>query len=80
MIRPIKAAVPYAIAILLAGSSAVLLCDAARAAEEQKPYKVENGRIDADTVHGYVLYSQNCQRCHNPDGIGRESSVHAGFG
>lgn len=71
MIRPIRAAVPCAIAILLAGGSAVPR-DAARAAEEQKPYRVENGHADADTVHGYVLYSENCQRCHNPDGVGRE--------
>lgn len=41
-----------------------------RAAEEAKPYKIENGRVDIDTFHGYLFYGEFCLRCHGPDGAG----------
>lgn len=39
-------------------------------AEEAKPYTVEAGRVDANTFHGYQLFTKFCQRCHGPDGVG----------
>jgi mono/diheme cytochrome c family protein len=69
MIHAVKAAVPCAVILLLAGNA--VMRDAARA-EEQKPYTIENGRVDAATAKGYQVYTENCQRCHNPDGVGRD--------
>ena len=40
------------------------------AAEEEKPYKVENGRVDKDTYNGYRRYGNSCLACHGPDGAG----------
>ena len=42
----------------------------ASAAEEQKPYKIENGRVDQGTYNGYRRYGESCLRCHGPDGAG----------
>lgn len=50
--------------LMLAGSAAV------RAADEPKPYKVENGKVDINTFHGYLFYGEACLRCHGPDGAG----------
>lgn len=41
-----------------------------RAAEEEKPYKVENGRVDKGTFNGYRRYGNSCLACHGPDGSG----------
>ena len=40
------------------------------AAEEEKPYKVENGRVDRETFNGYRRYGNSCLACHGPDGAG----------
>jgi methanol metabolism-related c-type cytochrome len=40
------------------------------AAEEEKPYKVENGRVDRETYNGYRRYGNFCLACHGPDGAG----------
>ena len=60
----------------MAGAAAALLLGAAplapAGAEEAKPYRVENGRIDANTYHGWQLYGENCQRCHAPGAVGVE--------
>ena len=39
-------------------------------AEEEKPYKVENGRVDRETFNGYRRYGNSCLQCHGPDGSG----------
>lgn len=65
------AAVLGALGMVLASATAVP-SGRAHAAEQAKPYKVENGRVDANTVHGYLLYGENCQRCHMPDAVGRD--------
>ena len=57
-------AVGLAIALLARSSEPV------RAAEETKPYTVENGRVDQNTFNGYRRYSDACLRCHGPDGSG----------
>jgi methanol metabolism-related c-type cytochrome len=41
-----------------------------RAADEAKPYKIENGRVDQPTFNGYRRYGESCMRCHGPDGAG----------
>ncbi|HLZ67920.1 MAG TPA: cytochrome c [Aliidongia sp.] len=43
---------------------------ATRAADEPKPYKIENGRVDQGTYNGYRRYGESCLRCHGPDGAG----------
>jgi methanol metabolism-related c-type cytochrome len=40
------------------------------AADEEKPYKVENGRVDKETFNGYRRYGNSCLACHGPDGSG----------
>ena len=39
-------------------------------ADEEKPYKVENGRVDRETFNGYRRYGNSCMQCHGPDGAG----------
>jgi mono/diheme cytochrome c family protein len=36
----------------------------------QKPYKVENGKVDKATYNGWRRYTESCMRCHGPDGAG----------
>jgi methanol metabolism-related c-type cytochrome len=42
----------------------------ARAADEEKPYHVENGKVDQATFNGYRRYGNSCLQCHGPDGSG----------
>ena len=45
----------------------------ARAADgpsDEKPYVVQNGRVDHHVFNGYRRYGDNCLRCHGPDGAG----------
>ena len=42
----------------------------ATSAQEEKPYRVENGRVDKETFNGYRRYGDSCHRCHGPDGVG----------
>jgi methanol metabolism-related c-type cytochrome len=60
---------------LIAAASALLLGLATAPpttgrAEEEKPYKVENGRVDRETFNGYRRYGNSCLQCHGPDGAG----------
>ena len=40
------------------------------AESEQKPYTVENGKVDQKTYNGWRRYTESCMRCHGPDGAG----------
>jgi mono/diheme cytochrome c family protein len=40
------------------------------AESEQKPYTVENGKVDLKTYNGWRRYTESCMRCHGPDGAG----------
>ena len=40
------------------------------AADDAKPYKIENGTVDQGTYNGYRRYGESCLRCHGPDGAG----------
>jgi mono/diheme cytochrome c family protein len=42
----------------------------ARAAWEDKPYEVVDGRVDSGTYDGYRRYQSHCHVCHGPDGLG----------
>jgi mono/diheme cytochrome c family protein len=47
--------------------------DEAQAAVEENDvpvYTVEDGRVDAGTAHGYMVYTGVCMPCHGPDGVG----------
>ena len=61
-----------AIAIAAAGSlclgAALAATDAPTA--EEKPYRVENGKVDQATYNGYRRYGNSCMQCHGPDGAG----------
>jgi mono/diheme cytochrome c family protein len=39
-------------------------------AEEQKPYKVIDGKVDKQTYNGWRRYTESCLRCHGPDASG----------
>ncbi len=40
------------------------------AAADEKPYTIENGKVDFNTYNGYRRYTESCLRCHGPDGSG----------
>jgi mono/diheme cytochrome c family protein len=56
------------VAVLVIGISAVLAAESDQSAE--KPYKVENGKVDFKTYNGWRRYTESCMRCHGPDGAG----------
>jgi mono/diheme cytochrome c family protein len=56
--------------LMLLFAALPLLPIAARAADDAKPYKVENGIADQATYNGYRRYGESCLRCHGPDGAG----------
>ena len=41
-----------------------------RAADEEKPYVVKDGKVDQHTYNGWRRYTESCLRCHGPDGAG----------
>lgn len=56
--------------LLCLGLAAAPLATTGGAAEEEKPYKVENGKVDRETFNGYRRYGNSCLQCHGPDGAG----------
>lgn len=54
-------------ALILEGSS-VLAAEGGQ--PEEKPYTVENGKVDKKTYNGWRRYTESCMRCHGPDGAG----------
>ena len=59
-----------AAACLLFGVLIAPLPHQARAADEEKPYKVVDGKVDIHVYNGYRRYGESCMRCHGPDGAG----------
>lgn len=61
---------------LIAMAALGTLCVGAALAESDmqkdsdKPYHVENGRVDQATFNGYRRYGNSCLQCHGPDGAG----------
>ena len=54
----------------LAGLSLLAAAGAGSAADEEKPYVVKDGKVDAHTYNGWRRYTESCLRCHGPDGAG----------
>ena len=65
-----KGLLPATLAFLVLTVAPAVLPTAARAADEPKPYKIENGMVDQGTYNGYRRYGESCLRCHGPDGAG----------
>src|SRR6266852_5492670 len=42
----------------------------ARAADQEKPYVVKDGKVDQHAYNGWRRYTESCLRCHGPDGAG----------
>jgi len=59
---------------LLVATGAIFGTSLAIAAESgqsaQKPYTIENGKVDKKTYNGWRRYTESCMRCHGPDGSG----------
>jgi mono/diheme cytochrome c family protein len=62
------------IGLLLVAIGGLIAAAPALAAESgqaaQKPYTVENGKVDKKTYNGWRRYTESCMRCHGPDGAG----------
>jgi methanol metabolism-related c-type cytochrome len=41
-----------------------------RVAAQDKPYTVQDGKVDKATYNGWRRYTESCLRCHGPDGAG----------
>lgn len=55
--------------LLLIGLGAALSPRAVRA-DDQKPYRIVDGKVNFATYNGYRRYGDACLRCHGPDGMG----------
>ena len=61
--------VTAAILAALAGATP-LAATAADAPAPQKPYRIVNGRVDASTYRGWLVYHSACHTCHGVDAVG----------
>jgi len=50
------------------GTSLAIAAESGQSA--QKPYTIENGKVDKKTYNGWRRYTESCMRCHGPDGAG----------
>jgi methanol metabolism-related c-type cytochrome len=53
---------------LALGTSLALAAEGSQS--EEKPYTIENGKVDLKTYNGWRRYTESCMRCHGPDGAG----------
>jgi methanol metabolism-related c-type cytochrome len=58
----------FAVIAALLAMGPVLAAESSQSA--QKPYTVENGKVDKKTYNGWRRYTESCMRCHGPDGAG----------
>ena len=61
--------------VLAAAAAALCAFGAVAAAQqasgtEEKPYRIEDGKVDRGTFNGYRRYGNSCLSCHGPDGAG----------
>lgn len=60
--------------LTLLGAGAVLVSTLPAATgwaqDEEKPYTVQDGKVDKATYNGYRRYGDACLRCHGPAGAG----------
>lgn len=48
----------------------VLAAASSNAAADEKPYVIQDGKVDKNTYNGWRRYTESCMRCHGPDGAG----------
>jgi len=65
-----RIALAAATASLCALGALELVRGTTAAAQEEKPYRIEGGRVDRATFNGYRRYGNSCLACHGPDGAG----------
>ena len=58
----------FGVAALALGTGVTLAAGADQPTE--KPYTVEDGKVDKKTFNGWRRYTESCMRCHGPDGAG----------
>jgi len=51
-------------------AAAWLACTGLASAEEVRPYRITDGKVDRQTYNGYRRYNAACNHCHGPDGVG----------
>ena len=56
------------IAALVLALGLVLAVEGQQASE--KPYTVQDGKVDKKPFNGWRRYTESCLRCHGPDGAG----------
>jgi len=59
-------AIAVCIAALLIGGIGGMIDEADKAV----PYRVIDGKVDAETYNGHRRYHAGCNHCHGPDGLG----------
>jgi len=57
-----------AIAVAVLGTAHLRAAESDQSA--QKPYTIQNGKVDKKTYNGWRRYTESCMRCHGPDGAG----------
>lgn len=61
----------FVLPVIVAGLIAVGIGPAsAQEGEDEKPYIVEDGKVDFGVYNGYRRYHSHCHTCHGPDGLG----------
>lgn len=60
----------FALAALGCLSVGIAVAETDTPKDPDKPYHVENGRVDQATFNGYRRYGNSCLQCHGPDGAG----------
>jgi methanol metabolism-related c-type cytochrome len=64
--------------VVTAGAACLLISAGTLHAQEaeketdpyERPYIVEDGKVDAGTYNGFRRYHSSCHVCHGPDGLG----------
>jgi len=57
-----------AVAVAILGTAHLRAAESDQSA--QKPYTIQNGKVDKKTYNGWRRYTESCMRCHGPDGAG----------
>src|SRR6516165_7234738 len=68
------ARIVFAVAALFLGTGFALAAESEQAA--QKPYTVEDGKVDKKTFNGWRRYTESCQRGHDQ----RDATLRRGRG
>lgn len=58
------------VALGIAAVALLAVAGTAARADDEKPYKIVDGKVDFNTYNGWRRYTESCLRCHGPDGAG----------